>query len=177
MLRKNKKAVSTLVATVLLILITVAAVGIIWGAIMPMLNSAMEMGQACLNARLTIDTTQGYTCYKTASKESQVMINRGAEEFSLAGIRVMVSGGGQSKTFEVATDQNKSTIKMIGEAYSGNVFASSDLPSVNEDRTYVVNTSSLGVVVEEVKVAPIAKVGNTERVCDVSSRVTLTACS
>lgn len=184
MFRKNKKAVSTLVATVLLILITVAAVGIIWGAIMPMLNSAMEMGQACLNARLTIDTVSGYTCYKTSSRETQVMINRGAEEFNLAGIRVMISGGGRSKTLEIATDQNKNVTRMISDVNytvtAITLFAASDLPSVNEDRTYIVNNSDISVgltTVEEVKVAPIAKVGNTEKVCDISSRVTLTPCS
>lgn len=169
-MRKNKKAVSALVATVLLILITVAAVGIIWGAIMPMLNRAMEMGQACLNARLTIDTTSGYTCYKTSTKEAQIMVGRGAEEFSLAGMYLIVSGGGQSKTFKIKTT-GENGVKMIGGT------STLDLPESNEERTYILYIGDNLTKVEEVKVAPLAKVGNTEKSCDVSSRVPLSACT
>ncbi len=170
MFRENKKAVSALVATVLLILITVAAVGIIWGAIMPMLNRAMEMGQACLTARLTIDTTSGYTCYNTSTKEAQIMVGRGAEEFSLAGMQIGVSGGGQSKTFKIKTTGEKG-VKMIGGS------TTLDLPDTNEERTYILFIGTNLTEVEEVKVAPLAKVGNTEKSCDVSSRVPLSACS
>lgn len=167
---RNNKAVSALVATVLLILITVAAVGIIWGAIMPMLNRAMEMGQACLNARLTIDTTSGYTCYKTTAQEAQIMIGRGAEEFDLAGMNVIVSGGGVSKTFKIKTT-GQNGVRMIGGA------TTLDLPEANEERTYMLSIGTNLTQVEEVKVAPISKVGNTERNCDVSSRVPLTVCT
>ena len=100
-MRNNKKAVSAIVATVLLILITVAAVGIIWGAIMPMLNKATELGQACMQARLTIDTTSGYTCYDESKKQASVMITRGAEEFELAGMQVGLSSGGTLTSYNV----------------------------------------------------------------------------
>ena len=171
----NRKAVSALVATVLLILITVAAVGIIWGAIMPMLNRAMEMGQACLNARLTIDTTSGYTCYKSTTTEAMIMVGRGAEEFDLAGMNIMVSGGGQSKTFlikngtAVQADGINIGVKMVDGT-------TMDIPKPNEERTYILFIGTNLSSVEEVKVAPLAKVGNTERTCDISSKVPLTTC-
>ena len=167
---KNKQAVSALVATVLLILITVAAVGIIWGAIMPMLNQAMEMGQACLNARLTIDTISGYTCYNPTTTEAMIMIGRGAEEFDLAGMSLVISGGGESKTFLIKTG-GTSGVKMIGGT------ATITLPESNEERTYRVFLGTNLSKVEEAKVAPIAKVGNTDKTCDISSKVPLTPCS
>lgn len=39
---KNKKGISSFVATVLLILITLSAVGILWGAIMPIFDKSMQ---------------------------------------------------------------------------------------------------------------------------------------
>ncbi len=102
----HKKAVSALVATVLLILITVAAVGIIWGAIMPMLNRAMELNQACMNARLTIDTTSGYTCYDSSKKQASIMISRGAEDFQLAGMQIGLASGEIVKSYEVREGAN-----------------------------------------------------------------------
>jgi flagellin-like protein len=41
---KNKKGISALVVTILLILITVSAVGIIWGAIMPIIYKINSVG-------------------------------------------------------------------------------------------------------------------------------------
>lgn len=175
MIVKERKAVSALVATVLLILITVAAVGIIWGAIMPMMNRAMEMGQACLNARLSINTESGYTCYNSTvpgGSEVQVMIARGSEEFDLAGMHLIVSGGGESRTFAVRADAGNDDVRMFDDAVYTNT---EDLPNVNEERTYVVDTSTF-TAVDEIKVAPIAQVGNTEKVCDISSRTMLVAC-
>ncbi|MFH0831543.1 MAG: archaellin/type IV pilin N-terminal domain-containing protein [archaeon] len=171
MFYKNERAVSSLVATVLLILITVAAVGIIWGAIMPMLNSAMEIGQACLNARLTIDTTSGYTCYKTTTNEVMIMVGRGAEEFYLAGMSLIISGGGQSKTFQFKQGAAIGGVKMIDGT------TTIQLPSTNEERTYLLFIGTNLTSVEEAKVAPIARVGKTDRACDVSSKVPLTICS
>jgi flagellin-like protein len=167
----KKKAVSALVATVLLILITVAAVGIIWGAIMPMMNRAMEMGQACLNARLSINTESGYTCHNITGNRVFVMVARGSEEFNLAGMYLTISGGGRSKAYLINETSTNPMLAMIDNAYG----TALDLPEVNEERTYVINTTDF-TILEEVKVAAIARVGNTIKACDVSSRVALAAC-
>ncbi len=46
----NKKGISAIVATVLIILITVAAITIIWAAIIPMISNQLESGTVCLDA-------------------------------------------------------------------------------------------------------------------------------
>lgn len=117
MLRKNKKAVSALVATVLLILVTVAAVGIIWAAVMPMITRALELNQACLNARLNIDTTRGYTCYDAEKKQANVMVTRGAEDFELTGMQIgLVSTQGETKNIDTRqawVPKDRSQIKIL----------------------------------------------------------------
>jgi len=99
---RAKKSVSALVATVLLILITVAATGIIWSAVMPMITKSTKMSEACLNARLNIDTTAGYTCYDEANKQVYVMVRRGAEDFNLSGIKIQLSGDGKTKGYNIS---------------------------------------------------------------------------
>ncbi len=166
-MKNAKKAVSPLVATVLLILITVAAIGIIWSAVMPMINKATQYGQSCMNARLQIDTDSGYTCYN-ASGVVLTNIVRGADDFVPSAIQLIVAGGGQSKVFKAVNNQATTNVVMLGGA------TSLEIPGTNEEKTYVV-TSGL-TTTSEVAVAPVVKVGNTEKVCDVSSRVALTAC-
>jgi hypothetical protein len=120
---------------------------------------------------LQIDTDQGYTCYN-ASGVVLANIARGAEDFIPTGLQLVISGGGQSKVFKVSDKQVPAgSISQLPSNYSGNTL---DVPGTNEARTYVVGSGM--TVTSELAVAPIVKVGNTEKVCDVSSRVTLTAC-
>ena len=61
--RGSKKGISAIVATVLIILITVAAVTIIWAAIIPMINSQLDKGSVCLDAVSQVSLVDaGYTC-------------------------------------------------------------------------------------------------------------------
>ena len=178
---KNKKAISTLVATVLLILITVAAVGIIWGAIMPVITRTMEIGQACLNARVTINTESGYTCYNKNTKEVNIMISRGSEEFTLAGINLVLSGEGTSHSWNFQVGSSYADVKLYRGTYDV-AFTEDEFPAPNEEHTYTINASDNdGLPItglsppETAKVAPIVKVGATLRTCSVSSSVTVPA--
>jgi hypothetical protein len=61
----NKKAVSAVVATVLIILITIAAVAIIWGAIIPLIQNQLSSNTiACLSVSNEMDIDSDATCYK-----------------------------------------------------------------------------------------------------------------
>ena len=59
----NKRGISTVVATVLIVLITVAAVTILWAAIAPLIDQNLSSGTACLQIQnsLTIDQSPTYT--------------------------------------------------------------------------------------------------------------------
>ena len=100
---KNNKGISAIVATVLIILITVAAVTIIWAAIIPLISNQLDEGTICLDAisELQIQTRDGFTCWDstaTAGQNVKVQVSRGSKDFDLAGIQVLVSAEGKTKT-------------------------------------------------------------------------------
>jgi len=59
----NKKAVSAVVATVLIILITIAAVTIIWAAIIPMIQNQLAGSGDCLDSSGHMSLNEDTTCY------------------------------------------------------------------------------------------------------------------
>jgi len=59
MRRKDKRGISTIVATVLVVLITVAAVTILWAGIVPLIDVDLKS----YDSQLTIETSGGYTFY------------------------------------------------------------------------------------------------------------------
>ena len=65
----NKRGISAIVATVLIILITVAGVAIIWGAIIPMIGEDVSFGDEMVDLRIV--TSAGYTAW---DEESGIMV-------------------------------------------------------------------------------------------------------
>ena len=163
---KSKKALSAVVATVLIILITVAAVTIIWAAIIPMIKNKISGGSLCLDAvsQVSLVKDGGYTCYTKNSSGSvlnlSLQITHGAKDFDLSDIQVLVSSEGNTKTF-MLSNLNLS------------------MPGINEEKVYQININKTRTVtsLDKVQIAPIVKVGSTQETCDISSEAVLDMCA
>jgi len=160
----NKRGISAIVATVLIILITVAAVTIIWAAIIPLVSNQLEKGSSCLDATSQLSIIdQGFSCYGgdgTATDNVSVQVKLGAGDVALAGIQV------------ISTDAS-------GNSISNDTIADSigTLPGTNE--ASILNPvvgDALGSVTT-VSVAPMITLGNSVETCDVAATLTISACS
>ena len=138
---KNKRAISDLVATVLLVLIVIAAVGIIWGAIMPIIRSNLENSQKCSNAELSINTQSGYTYASGGTVFIQV--SRGAS----TGVNIL---GMQLKAIDSSGNSNITTV--------------TNVPSPNGDQTYNISLANA----KRVGVAAIIQNGNLNYTCSMT---------
>lgn len=156
---KDKKGISAIVATVMIILITVAAVAIVWTAVVPMIQNQLEAGTICLDASQLTLANKGYTCIENSGGDVSIQVQRGAKDFDLTDIQVLVSAGGSTNSYSVVDDVSGAT-----------------LPGTNEERVYSISTGLSGDEIEEVQVAPIISTGVSEKTCDVSSKLTLKYC-
>jgi len=161
-MKNNKKGISAVVATVLIILITIAAVTIIWAAIIPMISNQLESGTVCLDAVSAVQLKdEGYTCYETTLNSDGTTYNvslhvgRTAKDFDLNGLQVLVSVGGDTTT---------STITI-----------SDDDLGPNGADVFTVSGNNFNEATK-VQIAPIVGLGNTEETCDISATKILTKC-
>jgi len=163
----KKKGISAVVATVLIILITVAAVTIIWASIIPMITDKLESSTVCLDAVSQIQLmSEGYTCKDADGDNISIQVGRLSGSFDLADIQVLVSAGGDTTKFYVSNDT--STLLPTG--------TSIPMPGANEQKVYVINTSAITGTIESVQIAPIVAVGNTEKTCDALASKILRNC-
>lgn len=161
----HKKGVSAVVATVLIILITVAAVAIIWTAITPMIDK-LDRSAVCFDtvSQLTVET-KGYTCIQ--GNNLMLQIGHGSGDFDLADIQVLISAGGDTETVKLVED----TSFLIG-----------DLPGINEERTFIITGGVDGemttdaATIESIAIAPILSVGNSTEPCPVLASVEIKVC-
>jgi len=174
---RAKRGISDLIATVLLVLIVIAAIGIIWTAIAPMLKISPKVIE-CPKFDLSVNTDEGYSWYNqsylvsTVNSTVQVMINAGGDviKSDLKDIQIKVRYGGKSETFTV-TDALYATGRKTNNGVSREQF----LPGPNEDAVYHMNTTSFiakGTPVS-VSVAAIIKPAAGEKIttCDMSTSV------
>ena len=158
----GKKGISAIVATVLIILITVAAVTIIWAAIIPMINSQLDKGIVCLDAVSQVQLRdEGYTCIlNESSGDISLQIGRGAKDFDLADIQVLISVEGSTKSVNLVRD---------------GLYTMADLPGPNGVMVFIVSSSAYGNATE-VQIAPVINIGKTQESCDVSAKKMLNKC-
>jgi len=140
----KKRGISTIVATVLIILITIAAVAIIWAGVIPMIKDKVAFNE--ISGVVSIVTSKGYTTYDSEKKIASVQVKRGAGETKMKSIKIIFSSQGNS--------------------YSGIVEA----PEPNQEKTYAFNLSGYPAP-ESVSVAPIFTVGKSKKEGDISSVV------
>lgn len=165
--RLNKKAVSAVVATVLIIMITVAAVGIIWAAIIPMVRDSLNKGTICNDALsdISLVADKGYTCINASNGNLSLQIKKGPNsKVELVAIQALVFVGGDSYSVRVEKNNSDSTKNVSGT-----------LPGNNVERTvYIWGTDYRNATA--VKIAPIVTVGKTEETCEATQEVILGPC-
>jgi flagellin-like protein len=150
----NKKGVSAVVATVLIIMITVAAVAIIWMTVIPMIKETAEKGTTCFNAQTDLEIVMGdYTCGSNKdSKNSTVQVSRKANSaVNVSSVQVSwIAGGTTVNTTKVTA------------------------PAVNGMSVYTINVTTSDITA--VQIAPIIKVGNAEETCEALPTKTIPIC-
>jgi hypothetical protein len=146
----QKRGISAVVATILIILITIAGIVIIWTMIVPMLKENIEGNEACLNADISVDESSGWTCSDIDEEISSVKIKRGALGDDIEKVKVVFVYEGESYT------------KVV------------DAPGKNQALTYYFHFS---YVPDEIKVAPIVAVGGSFKECDIRAIMKPGSCS
>jgi len=177
---KNKKGISAIVATVLIILITVAAVTIIWAAIIPMIQDQIGGSTECFDASAALSVTTDFSCVDHNSTCSDgdstteadcdtaggtwtnstvsVQVHRGTGNFVLTDVEIIIGAGGTTSSVKAVEDLSKT------------------IPDPNGDRVYEIMYSGTEPVTEA-GVAAIVQAGNTVTTCDKSGMVQIPDCA
>jgi len=92
----KKRGISAIIATVLIILITVAAITIVWTVVIPMVKQDLSETEI---VQLSIDTSQGYTVWDGDDKLLSVQVKRGLDEAEVQEIQI---------TFDLEGEESKS---------------------------------------------------------------------
>lgn len=146
----NKKAVSDIITTVLIIMITIAAIGIVALFVFPIIQKSLVFSD--MDVSLNIDEA----VYDSSDQKVYLSVVRSAEEYELSGIQVVVYYQGNSDTFIIRSSEN--------------------LPEKNEERSYALQ-KEYSSRPDSIAVAPYVTKGQLEKLFSLSGKKQISAAS
>ncbi len=185
----NKKAISPVITTILLVMISLAAVAIVASFVIPYVQSILTKGD-CAKAlgQIDIDTSSKYTCYQvfagndagfgTADDYTRVNVSvkRGAEALGIEQFVINVYGEGRSEKFDIKVATPLSANERILMYGSNTPPQTIEIPERREMVTYSLNTANDNNNLTEVTSMEIAPVVKGNIFCDAADRKTIEAC-
>lgn len=160
----NKKGLSSVVATILIVLLTIVAVGVLASYIVPMFIGNLESTK-CFNYRDSFDFEEefGYNCHNGSLYAVSVQNKVSSEEKfqNIEGFKLVFVGGGEAKTVDIKEgDAKTGEIRMLNSSLS-----TLQVPKNGEVKTYVFTAPR---AFDSAKIHPILKSGD---ICDESGSI------
>ena len=154
----NKKGIASIVATVMLIALTIVLVGIMWAIINNLVEKETESSGSCFGIFEKVSLNSEYTCY--INNEFRFSINIG--DIDVDEILVGISTEGDSSTFKISKIPSEIDNLVMYPGGSSSI----SLPSKNAGLTYVFDMAGAGFLSDpdSISIAPIIKGAQ----CDIS---------
>jgi len=172
----NKRGVSAVIATVLLILLTVTAVAILAGFIVPFVRDSLEGSTACIDytdyfkfeERFEVgEQTLRYNCYNKDTGVHGAFVKAGAAQ-----ARISAEVDGFELVFLKAGGGDSARVSIPGSDTTRIGGGSSSTPSPGEGFIYIYNAGT-EIYDGEIAVYPRLKSG---KLCEKSDTITLREC-
>jgi hypothetical protein len=175
----RKKAISDIVSTVLIIMISVAAVGIIASIVVPMIKTSLVGGQACMNAMSDISIQEDSTCKKLVN-----CVNSTNETDTKSPSEGKCGEGFEGrynvslviyKGTDDSVNLDKIQISLLDSSGNSNPRELATEMTLGQSKLFTVGNVSENIIALDV--IPILKVGNKPKYCDKLGKAALEVCA
>ena len=149
---RNKRGVSGVIVTVLLIALAVVIIAIVWAVIMNLVEENVDSTKACFGNFNKVTLNKRYTCYDSTDQTVDFSVNVG--DIEIDEVIVLVSGAGTTKSVKLASEaSNMDYLKPYGGVWNGSVTS----PGENSGKTYVLNLTKAGIggLPDLIKISPV----------------------
>jgi len=164
--KSDKKGLSTVIITLLLILLSLVTIGIVWVFVSNMVNNQIESSQSCFGNFEKVQINEMYTCYERIdSTHYNLRFSLSLGKVSADSVIVSVSSSSAVKSYEIKNSPQ--IISNLTMYPSGEIDII--LPGENEGLTY--NATGFSSIIDSIEISPIID-GSSCGVSDSISEVT-----
>jgi len=159
----KKKGLSTIVTTVILVALSMAAIVIVWLFVNNLVKSEIKNSESCYGNYDKVLINKQYTCYEKIGANYKLRFSLSIGDIQADKVIVSVSSGGNVNSYTI-TNTAQSIANLV--MYSGSNPANVILPGKNAGVTY--NATGFSSKIDSVQIAPI--IGGS--LCEVSDTIT-----
>lgn len=163
-----RKAVSPVVATVLLLVLTIVIGGIVFSVVVPFVNNSLGESKECLDIFEGVEFPESqFNCYIVSptggTNETGFSVKVNKEGISAVRIG-LIDSKGNSDVLEIFQGFSDLSLKPMGGAYNGVI----TFPAISGQRTYVVNK-----LYNKAEISALTSSGD---VCSVADKIEIEPC-
>lgn len=160
-LMHNKRALSTVIITVILIALSMAAIVLVWGFVNNILKKQIGNTESCFGNYDKVQINERYTCYEDlGGGEYALRFSLVIGDIDVTKVIVSVSSASAVKSYEITNEDQ--TVSGL-ENYPSETTTDISLPGKNAGLTYRT-TTEFDSKIDSVQITPI--IGGKQ--CDVS---------
>jgi len=160
---KNRGGLSTIVVTLILVVLSLVAVGVVWGFVSNIINKQISSSQSCFGNYDKVKINGQYTCYEISGTNYNLRVSLSMGDVQVDKVIVSVSSAGTSNSYAITnTAQNIAGLTPYPTGTSNLVV----LPGKNAGLTY--KATGFTSKIDSIKIAAVIN-GNQ---CDISDTLT-----
>lgn len=155
----NKKGISGVIVTVLMIALVLAVVVVVWNVINNLVGKKLGEAESCFDVLGKVSINPQYTCYESANGKLRFSIDVG--DINVTKIIVAISAQGSTNSYELSSEANDNldTYPMGNDAI---------VPGKRSGRSYLTLASSYTTKPDKIQISPV--IGAQQ--CEVSDSLT-----
>ncbi|MEK6909156.1 MAG: archaellin/type IV pilin N-terminal domain-containing protein [Nanoarchaeota archaeon] len=160
-----RKAVSPVVATVLLLVLTIIIGGIVFSVVIPFVNDKLGDSKDCLDTFEGVEFPESrFNCYDSNSSETGFSVKINKEKISKVKVG-LINNNGNSDVYDIYNGSTVSNLRVLG----ANPDDPLTFPSVGGQRTYVTTG-----VYQKAEISALTASGE---VCSVADTIEFEPCN
>ncbi len=148
---KNKKGISAIVGTVILIALVLVAGTIVWTVVRGMVEGKLEGADSCVDVFEKVTLNGQYTCFNGVDDVDDVTFSITRSNINVSSIVVVISGKGQSKSFTFDKDGADPDTDLDGYSDVDDL----TMPEMNEGKTYIYTGDIFTETPDRIAIAPV----------------------
>lgn len=157
-LRYNRKGLSTIVTTLIIILLSIVAVGVVWIFVNNTINKQITSNKACFGNYDKVKLNGQYTCYEVSGSNYNLRVSLTIGDIAVDKVIVSVASGDIVKSYEITNNQKPVAGLAMYPSGDTNVI----LPAQNSGLTY--EATGFSSKIDSIQIAPMI----SGQLCDVS---------
>ncbi len=168
----DKRGLSPVIAVVLLIMITIVAIGIIASFLIPFIRDSLGEGKECFEVLSDLHFAETpYNCYDDdSSADDSTGFSIGIDDERIKGFSVALISGGSSDAIDIIDNTDGDSLTPKISIFDGSAGGATTLtvPKRGGIRTYIAEG-----IFDRIEIYPILESGNK---CDLSDSIELRPC-